>query len=395
MSFIVEIDNQELKEKIESSRGSQSSVKNKKERSKSGSKIYNSESENLSLSDLDLIANKRKLAKKNESLSSEPILKESKDSTSVHKHQKHKRSLTRDSSIHTHKKESQWNGNRFLNENENPQVRREKSEYLYKFNKINAGNKFSSCQFDMNSPLFEIRNEFDRIKNGIENERSVKFLQRMMLLMIQGVEMLNTKFDPLGVDLDGWGESMAYSLETQEYDEVLSELYEKYKGVGNMSPEMKLMFMIISSASMFAITKKLTKNELNIGNLLGNLMGNGNKNSGGGFTHTAQYDHDHDNASVQSSTNDDNIPSKLDGPEDDISINDILSKMNMNKSRTEIKKPTPLPKIDESINLEDIRDIDVDERTEDVLKNIIVPAPKKRGRPPRQQRINKSSLQLR
>ena len=392
MSFIVEIDNQELQEKIELSKGSRSSVKEKnKGRSKSESKIYNSESENLSLSDLDLIANKRKLAKKNDTFSDNIKTKDSKsDASSVRV--KHKRNSTKDSSV-VHKKESQWNGNRFINENENPQIRREKSEYLYKFNKLNAGNKFSSCHFDMNSPLFEIRNEYDRIKNGIENERSVKFLQRMMLLMIQGVEMLNTKFDPLGIDLDGWGESMAYSLETQEYDEVLSELYEKYKGVGNMSPEMKLMFMIISSASMFAITKRLTKNEMNLGSLLGNLMGNnGGGNGRAGPGNGPGFSPREDNyENDQSSTNDDPVPSKLDGPDDDISINDILSKMN--KTRNGPKINNPLPKIEESVNFEDIRDIDVDEKTEDVLKNIIVPTPKRRGRPPRQ-RVNKSSLQL-
>lgn len=368
MSFVVEIDNSNkelVKEKKSLSGGS-----------RSRSKIYNSDSENLSLSDLDMIANKRKLAKKNNTLSDLGSIKNKSEKSSV----KPAANSTRSRSRSRSKNRSQWAGNRYMNENENPQIRREKSEYLYKYNKLNVGNKYSSCQFDMNSPLSDIRNEYDRIKNGLENERSVKFLQRMMLLMIQGVEMLNTKFDPLGVDLDGWGESMAYSLETQEYDEVLSELYEKYKGVGNMSPEMKLLFMIISSASMFAITKKLTKNELNIGNLLGNLMGKQQQQQ-------PQQHHRH-HQDTESSTNDDPMPSKLNGPDDDISINDILSKMNKDRNNKQDKQESKLPKIDESIDLN--LDIDVDEKTEDVLKNIVVPQPKRRGRPPRQ----RVSLQL-
>lgn len=356
MSFVVEID---------------SNNNNKEELAKesaSRSKIYNSDSENLSLSDLDMIANKRKLAKKNNTLSDVGSIKNKSEKSSI-------KPAPANSSRSRSRSRFKYNHN--PNENENPQIRREKSEYLYKYNKLNAGNKYSSCKFDMNSPLSEIRNEYDRIKNGLENERSVKFLQRMMLLMIQGVEMMNTRFDPLGVDLDGWGESMAYSLETQEYDEVLSELYEKYKGVGNMSPEMKLLFMIISSASMFAITKKLTKNELNIGNLLGNLMGKGDKQQ----QHQQQHEQQHQqfNYDDNSTTNDDPMPSKLNGPEDDISINDILSKMNKGKQEPK------LPKIEESVDLN--LDIDVDERTEDVLKNIVVPQTKRRGRPPRQ-RVN-------
>ena len=74
----------------------------------------------------------------------------------------------------------------------------------------------------------EIKNEYERVRNEIQTERSVAFFKRMLLLGVQGIEMMNTKFDPLGVDLDGWSEAMGYSLENQEYDEVMAELYEKY-----------------------------------------------------------------------------------------------------------------------------------------------------------------------
>ena len=108
----------------------------------------------------------------------------------------------------------------------------------------------------MNNSLDEIRNEHERVRNEIQTERSVAFFKRMLLLGVQGIEMLNNRFDPLGVDLDGWSGAMGYSMENQEYDEVMAELYEKYKGRGQMSPEMKLIFMIISSATMFTISKK-------------------------------------------------------------------------------------------------------------------------------------------
>jgi hypothetical protein len=107
--------------------------------------------------------------------------------------------------------------------------------------------------------LEEIKNEFDRVTNAIKVDRSVRFMKRMLLLGVQGVEMMNNKFDPLGVDLDGWSEAMTYNMDNQDYDEVMAELYEKYKSVGNMSPEMKLIFMIISSAAFFTISKRITK----------------------------------------------------------------------------------------------------------------------------------------
>jgi hypothetical protein len=347
MSIIVEIDNNvtDVKE-MERSKSSTSKKKS--------TKIYNTESENLSITDLDLIANKRKLAKKNTELSVSDFTKKSSQS------RKSSKSTVVEEPRKSYKRSA-------VLENDDPQIRREKSDYLYKFNKLNVDNKFSSCKFDMNTPLSEIRNEYDRIKNSLENERSVKFLQRMMLLMIQGVEMMNTKFDPLGIDLDGWGESMAYSLETREYDEVLSELYEKYKGVGNMSPELKLVFMVISSASMFAITKRLTKNEGNLGSLISNLMGNSPKKVEMTATET---------------TVDDELPSKLNEPEAEISINDILEKMNRQR---QVPQNTVNKTIDEDVLL----DVDLDQKTEDVLRNIQITAqPKKRGRPGKAKKQN-------
>jgi hypothetical protein len=156
-------------------------------------------------------------------------------------------------------------------ENRNDQIRKEKSEYLYKFNKLNVKGRWSSLRLDMNSSIDEIRNEYERVRNEIQSERSVAFFKRMLLLGVQGVEMLNTKFDPMGVDLDGWSEAMGYSLENQEYDEVLAELYQKYKGAGEMSPEVKLIFMIVSSATMFTISKKITK--LDSSNAFSNMIG--------------------------------------------------------------------------------------------------------------------------
>ena len=126
----------------------------------------------------------------------------------------------------------------------------------------------------MNCSLEEIKNEFDRVNNAIKVDRSVRFYKKMLLLGVQGVEMLNNKFDPLGIDLDGWSEAMTYNMDNQDYDEVMAELYEKYKSVGNMSPEMKLIFMIISSAAFFTISKKITKMDSQNGimSFLGNFM---------------------------------------------------------------------------------------------------------------------------
>lgn len=241
-------------------------------------------SDDISMSELELLANKKKLNKKSEDFSVKiegvvedelgaestkksskrgPLSKPSKSSKpSIRKH-KELSSSNSDTDILERQKEKEKKINK---ENKNDNIRREKSELLYKLSKIHevAKSKNSDAglfKLDMNFTLEEIKNEYERIRTNMENERMVKFCKQMLLMGVQGVEMMNTKFDPLGMDLVGWSESMGYSMENQDYDEVLSELYEKYKGQGKMSPEVKLLLMILGSAAMFTITKKISNME--------------------------------------------------------------------------------------------------------------------------------------
>ena len=85
------------------------------------------------------------------------------------------------------------------------------------------------------------KNEYLRIKSSNDSEFAVDWLKKGIVLAAKGIEIGNNAFDPLGVDLNGWGDQM--QLEKDTYNDVLSELYEKYKGGGAMSPEIKLLLM--------------------------------------------------------------------------------------------------------------------------------------------------------
>jgi hypothetical protein len=262
---------EEFKEKDKLSTVSSSSSRKQKSKAQL-------ESEDISLSQLELMANKKKIAKPVDNIS---IVSKKLSSLQEREQENYKRNSIRksyssdsSSSSSDDSKQKRKKEKLVSRENQNDAIRKEKSEYLFKFNKLNVKGKWSSLRLDMNCTLDEIRNECERIKNEISSERSVAFFKRMLLLGVQGIEMMNTKFDPLGVDLDGWSEAMGYSMENQEYDEVMAELYEKYKGKGQMSPELRLVFMIISSATMFTISKKISKLDANslMTSLLGGLM---------------------------------------------------------------------------------------------------------------------------
>ena len=70
---------------------------------------------------------------------------------------------------------------------------------------------------------------------------------------------MNDKYDPFDFKLSGWSEHM--SVEVDSYDDVLEELYEKYKGKGtSMPPEIKLVLLMVTSASAFHFTKSYAQN---------------------------------------------------------------------------------------------------------------------------------------
>lgn len=249
-------------------------------------KISDIISDDISMSQLELLANKKKLNKKSDEISivNENIIEKEDSKGSPIKHHKSKskskaqstdktrRSIS--STLSSNSEEQKHRDKRKINkENKNDSIRKEKSEILFKlYTIVEKSNGRWSTKMTMEHSLDEIKNEFSRIKAVLDNEAMVKFCKHGLIMGIKGVEMLNGAYDPIGVDLDGWSEAMSYNMATTEYDEVLSELCEKYKGAGTMSPEVKLLVMIVMSGAMFSFTKKASKDPNTLNNLMGAFM---------------------------------------------------------------------------------------------------------------------------
>jgi hypothetical protein len=78
--------------------------------------------------------------------------------------------------------------------------------------------------------------------------------------MITGIEFLNSKFDPFDIKLDGFSESITENLE--DYDEIFSELADKYKSKAKMAPELKLLFQLASAGIMVHMTNTMFKSSI-------------------------------------------------------------------------------------------------------------------------------------
>ena len=140
-------------------------------------------------------------------------------------------------------------------------IKNEKIDLIYKFKKLESQGIRTTMNYNMNSQLEDMRNEYIKLKKQREIDNSVKFQRKIMMAAITGLEFLNNKFDPFDIKLDGWSESVNENL--MDYDEVFEELAEKYGAAsGNMAPELKLLLMIGGSGFMFHLTNTMFKSSI-------------------------------------------------------------------------------------------------------------------------------------
>jgi hypothetical protein len=139
-------------------------------------------------------------------------------------------------------------------------IKNEKIDIIYKFKKLESQGIRTTMNYNMNSQLEDMRNEYFKLKKQREIENSIKFQRKVMMAAITGLEFLNNKFDPFDIKLDGWSESVNEGI--SEYDEVFEELAEKYGGKSEIAPEIKLLMMLGGSAFMFHLSNTLFKSSI-------------------------------------------------------------------------------------------------------------------------------------
>lgn len=142
----------------------------------------------------------------------------------------------------------------------NEEILREKLSYLRKLEALEKKGITLTKKYTMESPLAEMKGEYEMVKSEKEKKNSVKFQQKILLACVSGLEFLNNKFDPFDIKLDGWSEAVNENVD--EYDDVFGELHEKYGGKTKMAPELKLLFMLGGSAAMLHMTNTMFKSSM-------------------------------------------------------------------------------------------------------------------------------------
>jgi hypothetical protein len=135
-----------------------------------------------------------------------------------------------------------------------------KFSYLRKLEGLEKKGIELSKKYSMETSLQEMIGEYETIMDEKIKQNSVKFQGNMLMAIINGIEFLNSKFDPFDIKLDGWSEQIQENV--TDYDEIFGELHEKYKSVSTMSPELNLLFQLGGSAMMVHMTNTMFKSAM-------------------------------------------------------------------------------------------------------------------------------------
>lgn len=134
----------------------------------------------------------------------------------------------------------------------------EKQHFLYKIQRLQ--NRFPGRKVGLETPLDELKYEYDRLVRQSEMSSSIKFQRRALMATVSGMEYLNKSFNPLGLHLDGWSEQVMDSLE--DFDQSFEQLHEKYQGSAEVSPEWNILITLLGSGFMFHLSNSLFKSVL-------------------------------------------------------------------------------------------------------------------------------------
>ena len=152
------------------------------------------------------------------------------------------------------------------------EIQKRKFDLLCKFERLRDKGIKLPKTFSMSSDYNEMNHEYERLVHHRKMDNSVKMQRRMLVSFASMAEFVNNKTgNPFDIHLDGWSENM--NEEINNYDEVFEDLYEKYKESASMAPELKLVFMVASSAFWFHISNNMSKSvmsNMNMGDMFKN-----------------------------------------------------------------------------------------------------------------------------
>jgi hypothetical protein len=132
--------------------------------------------------------------------------------------------------------------------------RRKKRAMLQKLQDwYDKGHIKHNSHYSMESSYEEIEDEYETALEDKRKRESVKLQQWWFMTFVNSVEYANSAFNPFDINLDGWGEQVSEDIDS--YEEIFTELHDKYKG-GKLAPELSLLLRLGFSAAVVNFSNK-------------------------------------------------------------------------------------------------------------------------------------------
>ena len=112
----------------------------------------------------------------------------------------------------------------------------------------------NTSRFTLDSNYEEIEDEYEGALEDKRKKDSIKLQGWWFTTVVNTIEYGNALINPFDLNLDGWGEQVSEDLDS--YEEIFSELHDKYKG-GKMAPELSLLLRLGFSAAVVNMSNKM------------------------------------------------------------------------------------------------------------------------------------------
>ena len=237
------------------------------------------------------------------------------------------------------------------------EIRMKKIELLRRLSEIKTKGFQLTKDYDFNSSIEEMEYEYELLKSFADKRNGVKMYKNILLQSTSVIEFLNDKYDPFDFHLSGWSEHM--SVESDNWDDVWEEIYEKYKGSGKkMAPEVKLLYLIVASASAFHFSKSFSSKLPGLDSVLTSNPGLLSKIINPQTEKSSQF------MSAQEIS--------IEKQREELKKRDIENKMLQQKLRQQQQQePLPYTQIPPQIPVNDLRPSHVTIKTSDQVKDIL------------------------
>jgi len=110
-----------------------------------------------------------------------------------------------------------------------------------------------NSHFNIDSAYEDVEDEYETALEDKRKKDSIKLQGWWFMTFINSMEYANTVFNPFDLNLEGWGEQVSEDIDS--YEEIFSELHDKYKG-GKLAPEISLLLRVGFSAAVLNFSNK-------------------------------------------------------------------------------------------------------------------------------------------